>query len=86
MKEETSSFALSIDEIKTEASALAILLKAQGVEPVAGPLRARFIRTRSALFGRGIFDPMLVRFDSATAPLASSAEIAEALQRLATSL
>jgi hypothetical protein len=43
------------------------------------PLRERFIRVRTALFQRGIFDPVLVRFDTASAPQASTKEIGDQL-------
>ena len=49
-------------------------------------LRQRFIAVRSALFQRGIYDPVLVRFDSATAPPATPAEVAEQLEKVAESL
>jgi hypothetical protein len=41
---------------------------------------------RAALFQRGIFDPVLVRFDSATAPRATKEEIAEQLATVAQTL
>lgn len=46
-------------------------------------LRLRFIEVRSQLFTRGIYDPVLARFDSATVPRASNEEIAEELEKLA---
>ena len=46
-------------------------------------LRQRFIDVRAALFQRGIYDPVLVRFDSATAPPASVSEVAEELEKVA---
>ena len=49
-------------------------------------LRLRFIEVRSALFQRGLYDPLLVRFDSATVAQASTAEIADQLDRVAESL
>lgn len=49
-------------------------------------LRLRFIDVRAALFQRGIFDPVLVRFDTATAPQASTAEVAQQLSAVAGSL
>ncbi len=49
-------------------------------------LRQRFIAVRAALFQRGIFDPVLVRFDSASAPPATTEEIAQQLKTLAESL
>ena len=49
-------------------------------------LRSSFIDIRAALFQRGIFDPVLVRFDTATVPQASTLEIAERLETVASSL
>lgn len=42
-------------------------------------LRKRFILLRSEMMERGIYDPVLVRFDSATAPQAETRRIAEQL-------
>jgi len=41
---------------------------------------------RAELFQRGIYDPVLVRFDSYTAPKASVSEVAEQLASVATNL
>jgi len=49
-------------------------------------LRANFIGIRTALFQRGIYDPVLVRFDTASVPQASTAEIAEQLEKVAAGL
>ena len=49
-------------------------------------LRARFVAIRAELFQRGIFDPILVRFDTASAPKASAAEIADELTIVASNL
>lgn len=49
-------------------------------------LRQRFIDVRAALFARGIYDPVLVRFDTATAPQATTSEIAEQLATVAAAL
>ena len=50
------------------------------------PLRERFIRVRTALFQRGIFDPVLVRFDTASAPQASTKQVGEQLAAVAEAL
>ena len=55
-------------------------------EPLPGDLRKQFIDVRAALFARGIYDPVLVRFDSATVPRASVPEIAAQLAIVAQSL
>jgi hypothetical protein len=49
-------------------------------------LRQRFISVRTALFQRGIFDPVLVRFDTASALQATTTELAEQLARVASAL
>jgi hypothetical protein len=49
-------------------------------------LRMAFIDARASLFQRGIYDPMLARFDSASVQPASNAEIAERLRQIADSL
>ena len=56
------------------------------IRDVPKPLRAQFIAMRSELFERGIYDPILARFDSATVPQASPQEIAEELAVLSTTL
>jgi hypothetical protein len=48
-------------------------------------LRKRFIDVRAVLFQRGVFDPVLVRFDTATVPQASTQEIAAELTKVAES-
>ena len=65
-------------ELKETALAVAEALK---TAPATLPedLRKRFIDVRAHLFARGIYDPVLVRFDSATVPHASTGEIAEQL-------
>lgn len=49
-------------------------------------LRQRFIDVRAALFARGIYDPVLVRFDTATVAQAPTSEIAEQLATVAAAL
>ena len=75
---------MTIEEIKAAAADVAAALQNAGAVPA--DLRARFIAVRAELFRRGVFDPVLVRFDSATAPRATNAEIAAELAALAASL
>lgn len=49
-------------------------------------LRQQFIDVRAALFTLGIYDPVLVRFDTATVAQAPTIEIAERLAALAETL
>ena len=86
------------EELKSMAAeAAGELLSATGGEPAASgggsrqrgvpePLRERFIRVRTELFQRGIFDPVLVRFDTASAPQATTSQIGEQLQAVASAL
>lgn len=83
--QEKHPIAIAIPELKKMAAEVADELKSAGT-PVGGALRARFIEVRSALFQRGIYDPVLVRFDSATAPRAGVEEVAEQLEQVASSL
>jgi hypothetical protein len=46
-------------------------------------LRKRFIALRSELFRRGVFDPVLARFDSVTVSRAAVPEIADQLDAIA---
>jgi hypothetical protein len=46
-------------------------------------LRDQFIIVRAALFTRGIFDHVLARFDTASAPQATTKEVAEELGKVA---
>jgi hypothetical protein len=91
---------MTIEEIKAAAAEVAMTLQAAGgaAEPIAGTgggsrhrglpedVRKRFIALRSALFQRGVFDPVLVRFDTATVAQAPNGEIAAELTKLAESL
>ena len=79
--QEKSPSLIAIPELKKMAAEL----KSAGT-PVEGALRGRFIEVRSALFQRGIYDPVLVRFDSATAPRATTGEVAEQLATVAEGL
>ena len=71
--------------IADEIQALAQEMRAAGGS-LSPQLRARFIALRTALFERGIYDPVLARFDSATVSPATVAEMADQLVAVATSL
>ena len=49
-------------------------------------LRQQFIDVRAALFTLGIYDPVLVRFDTATVTQAPTIEVAERLAAVADAL
>jgi hypothetical protein len=74
---------MSIDEIKSEAAHVSAAMMNGTMTP---DLRTQFIKVRGALFLRGIYDPVLVRFDSATATRATNTEVAEQLKKIAESL
>ena len=81
--EKKPQVAIPLQQLIEMAGAVASEMKTGELTPA---LRERFIAVRSALFQRGIFDPVLVRFDSATAPPATKDEIAAQLQVVAQSL
>jgi hypothetical protein len=89
------------EELKQQALAVAEALQAASSDsdqPIANTgggslhrglaeeLRRRFIDVRAALFARGIYDPVLVRFDTATVTQATTREIAEELATVAAAL
>lgn len=93
--------AIPLDALKELAAAVAGELRAaagESGEPIAGTgggsrhrglaedLRTRFIDVRAALFQRGIYDPVLVRFDTATVAQAPTREVAEQLEAVAAAL
>ena len=81
--DEKPPIAISLEQLKQRAGAVAEELKIGEITPA---LRERFIDVRAELFQRGIYDPVLVRFDSATAPRATKDEIAAQLEAVAQSL
>ncbi|HEY8133647.1 MAG TPA: hypothetical protein VII12_17345 [Thermoanaerobaculia bacterium] len=72
---------MTIDELKANAAEVARELAETGGE-LPKDLRRRFIAVRAELFQRGVFDPVLARFDTVTVPRPSTAEIAEELKLL----
>ena len=71
---------LASDELKALADAM------RASETMSSDLRRRLIAVRTALYQRGIFDPVLVRFDTVTVARASTKELADQLDSLASSL
>ena len=100
MHHETSRGAMPLAQLRTRAQEVAAQMNgaaaADAAPGAAGggsahrnlpeDVRQRFIDVRSALIERGIFDPVLIRFDTATAPQASTAEIAQHLNAVAEAL
>lgn len=74
---------MTIADLKERAAAVASEMQSGEVTPA---LRARFIEVRTELFRRGVYDPVLGRFDSYTAPRASKDEIAAQLETVAQTL
>ncbi|PYQ25837.1 MAG: hypothetical protein DMF56_26410 [Acidobacteria bacterium] len=73
---------MSHDQLKAMAAAVATELHGT----MTPELRKKFIDVRAELFQRGLYDPVLVRFDSATVPHATQEEIAAQLGTIAESL
>jgi hypothetical protein len=99
--EDRLPIAIPLDELKQLAGLVAAEMKiaaGDANQPIVGTgggsihrglpeeLRASFIDIRAALFQRGIYDPVLVRFDTATVPQASTLEIAQELETVAAAL
>ena len=98
--EEKRPGTMTIEEIRSAAASVAEQMKAVATAsetPAAtgggslhrglpADVRARFIAVRGALFERGVYDPVLVRFDTATVPQAATAEVADRLAEVASSL
>ena len=74
---------MAIEDLKAAAANVARELR-EGNQ--SKELRARFVAIRAELFQRGIFDPVLVRFDSATVPPITPAEAAVELAKVAEAL
>ena len=70
---QSTLISLVSDELKAVAGAM------RASETMSDELRRRFLAIRTALFQRGIFDPVLVRFDTITVPRASTKELAAIL-------
>lgn len=73
------------EDLKELAALVAEELKGSP-EPLPADVRERFINVRAALVQCGIYDPVLVRFDTISAPRASVREIAEQLATVAGAL
>ena len=77
--------AIPLERLKEMALAVCEDMKSAAAH-VPPEVRERFINVRAALFQRGIYDPVLVRFDSATVAQASTQEIAAQLRIVAEAL
>jgi hypothetical protein len=88
----------SVEDIRKRAASVAAELEASpdsGVTAAGGgsrprglpeDVRERFIEVRSELFRLGVYDPILVRFDTATVAQASTREIAAQLAKVGAGL
>lgn len=91
-----TSISIRFEDIRTAAPGLADRLAGHaggnagksGSKHRALPedLRIELLAIRTALYVRGIYDPVLGRFDSATIAQASNEEVAEQLRAIAQSL
>jgi hypothetical protein len=88
---------LPFDQLKSAAAAVAAELRAFSQAPAASgggsrqralpeDLRQRFIDLRATLYTRGIYDPVLVRFDTASVTQATTEEVAQQLATVAEAL
>jgi hypothetical protein len=98
--EEKQAGTMTIDEIKAAAASVAEQMKAVPTASetpassgggslhrgLPADVRERFIAVRGALYARGVYDPVLVRFDTASVPQAATAEVADRLAEVASSL
>jgi hypothetical protein len=95
--DEKLPLAIPTDQLKQLAASVAEELKTAGGPPATSgggsrqrglseDLRLRFIDVRAALFQRGIYDPVLVRFDTASVTQAPTSDIAEQLATIAAAL
>jgi hypothetical protein len=92
--------AMTADQIRSLATAVASELKMANESPekltgsgggsrhrgLPEALRNKFIAVRTELFRRGLYDPVLVRFDTATVAQAPIAEVAERLEQVAAAI
>jgi hypothetical protein len=75
---------MTIEDLKAAAANVAREMRESAT--VSTELRARFVAIRAELFQRGIFDPVLARFDTATTSQASTREVADELTLVASNL
>ena len=75
---------MTLEELKAEAANVAQQLA--GEDTIVPGFRKRFIAVRAELIRRGIFDPLLSRFDSVTVAQATRSQIAERLKTIAANL
>jgi hypothetical protein len=75
---------MTIEEFRAVVARLADELR--GASDLSADQRRSFIAVRAELFQRGIFDPILARFDTVTVTRASTNEVANQLAAIAASL
>ena len=95
---DTMNGTMTLDEMRSAATRLSGELRsadAQGAAAATGgskhrglpeDVRGRFLALRASLYQRGIYDPVLVRFDTATTAQATNGEVADQLDAVAESL
>jgi hypothetical protein len=80
---------MTIADLKVTAGNIARAIRESGASTnrnLPPQLRALIVEVRGELFQRGVFDPVLARFDSATVPQVSLQELADELVALASNL
>jgi len=75
---------MTTEEFRVVAARLAEEMR--GASTLSPDLRRRFIAVRAELFQRGVFDPILARFDTVTVTRASTQEVAKELAAIAASV
>ena len=75
---------MTIEELRIAAAEVARALRES--DSPTKDVRSRFIAVRSELFQRGLFDPVLARFDTITGPRAAPQQVADELEALAETL
>ena len=75
---------MTIEEFRAVVARLAEEMRS--ASDLSADQRRRFIAVRAELFQRGVFDPILARFDTVTVTRASTQEVANELAAIAVSL
>ena len=75
---------MTIEEFRAVAARLAEEMR--GASTLSADLRRRFVAVRAELFQRGVFDPILARFDTVTVTRASTQEVANELAAISASV
>lgn len=86
LRAETASIAEELRRISESSPEEPVAADGSRGRPIPPELRERLIRIREAMFQRGIYDPVLGRFDSYTVQQPDLRSIADQLARVAEGL